>query len=73
MFSYYSREPKSVIFFNYSHFFSCSPDINQSEVTDSFQLASDWIKSIQKNAFGLLAVKVKKHLKRQHFGGQLTS
>ena len=24
-------------------------DINQSEVVDSFQLASDWIKSVRKN------------------------
>ena len=24
-------------------------DINQSEVKDSFQLASDWIKSVQKD------------------------
>ena len=24
-------------------------DINQSEVEDSFQLASDWIKSVEKN------------------------
>ena len=24
-------------------------DINQSEVEDSFQLASDWIKSVRKN------------------------
>ena len=41
-------------------------DINQSEVEDGFQLASDWIKSVQKNVnksksgqtFGLLSVKV---------------
>ena len=25
------------------------PDINQSDVEDSFQLASDWIKSARKN------------------------
>ena len=30
-----------------SHFFHA--DIYQSEVEDSFQLASDWIKSVQKN------------------------
>ena len=48
MFSYYSIEPKSVIFFNYLNFFFHA-DINQTEVKDSFQLTSDWIKSIQKN------------------------
>ena len=36
--------------------------INQSEIEDSFQLASDWIKSAQKdvnNTFALLAVKLR--------------
>ena len=36
--------------------------INQSEIDDSFQLASDWIKSAQKdvnNTFALLAVKLR--------------
>ena len=41
--------------------FNCA-DINQLEVEDSFQQASDWMKSVQKNVkkcdhtFGLLAV-----------------
>ena len=34
-------------FFNELTFFNA--DINQSEVEDSFQLASDWIKSVQEN------------------------
>ena len=34
-------------FFNELTFFNA--DISQSEVEDSFQLASDWIKSVQKN------------------------
>ena len=34
-------------FFNELTFFNA--DINQSEVEDSFQLASDWIKSLQRN------------------------
>ena len=34
-------------FFNELTFFNV--DINQSQVEDSFQLASDWIKSVQKN------------------------
>ena len=34
-------------------------DINQSEVEDSFQLASDWIKSARKNV---------NKLKRSHLG-----
>ena len=37
----YSKEPKSVPSFNSFTFFHA--DINQSEVEDSFQLASDWI------------------------------
>ena len=41
----YSKEPKSVTSFNQPTFFHA--DINQSEVEDSFQLASDWIKSVQ--------------------------
>ena len=43
----YSKELKSVTFFNELTFFNA--DINQSQVEDSFQLASDWIKSVQKN------------------------
>ena len=43
---------QSVTSFNQLTFFQA--DINQSEVKDSFQLASDWITSVQKN--GLLAV-----------------
>ena len=42
--TFYRREPKSVTTFNLLTFFHV--DINQSEVEDSFQLASDWIKSI---------------------------
>ena len=38
--------------FNQLTFFQA--DVNQSEVKDSFQLASDWITSVGKN--GLLAV-----------------
>ena len=34
-------------FFNELAFFNA--DSNQSEVEDSFQMASDWIKSVQKN------------------------
>ena len=41
--NFYSEEPKSVTAFNLFTFFNA--DINQSEVEDSFQLASDWIKS----------------------------
>ena len=44
---YNSKEPKTVTSFNKLTFFQA--DINQSEVEDSFQLASDWIKSAQKN------------------------
>ena len=43
----YSEGPKSVTAFNLFTFFHA--DINQSEVEDSFQLASDWIKSAWKN------------------------
>ena len=43
----YHKEPKSMTFFNELAFFHA--DINQSEVEDSFQLASDWIKSARKN------------------------
>ena len=39
----YSEEPKSVTAFDLFTFFHA--DINQSEVEDSFQLDSDWIKS----------------------------
>ena len=42
MWESYSKEPKSVHAFNLFTFFHA--DINQSEVEDSFQLASDWIK-----------------------------
>ena len=48
----YSKEPESVTSFNYLTFFR----INQSEVEDSFQLASDWIKSARKNVNKLKAV-----------------
>ena len=34
---------------NFNLFTFFHADINQSEVEDSFQLASDWIKSIRKN------------------------
>ena len=44
---YNSKEPKTVTSFNKLTFFQA--DINQSEVEDSFQLASDWIKSAWKN------------------------
>ena len=44
---FYSKEPKSVTSFNELTFFHA--DINQSEVEDSFLLASDWIKSVRKN------------------------
>ena len=40
----YSKEHKSVTSFNQLSFFRA--DINQSEVENSFQLASDWIKSV---------------------------
>ena len=50
----YSKEPKSVTFFNELTFFNA--DINQSEVEDSFQLASDWIKSVQENVTKSTAV-----------------
>ena len=43
----YSMEAKSVTSFNQFTFFHA--DINQSKVEDSFQLASDWIKSVRKN------------------------
>ena len=36
----YSKEPKSMTSLTFFH-----TDINQSEVEDSFQLASDWIKT----------------------------
>ena len=42
-----SKEPKSVTSFNQLTFYHA--EINQSEVEVSFQLASDWIKSAQKN------------------------
>ena len=44
---YYLYFGKFVTFFNELTFFHA--DINQSEVEDSFQLASDWIKSARKN------------------------
>ena len=50
----YSKEYKSVTSFNYFTFFHV--DINQSEVEDSFQLASNWIKSVRKNVNRLIAV-----------------
>ena len=45
--TFYSKEPKSVTSFNSLTLFLA--DINQSEVEDSFQLASYWIKSVRKN------------------------
>ena len=50
----YSKEPESVTSFNQLTFFH--EGINQSEVEDSFQLASDWIKSARKNVNKLKAV-----------------
>ena len=44
---YNSKEPKTVTSFNKLTFFQA--DINQSEVEDSFQPASDWIKSARKD------------------------
>ena len=44
---YYSKELKRVTAFNL--FTLLHADINQSEVEDSFQLASDWIDSAWKN------------------------
>ena len=43
----HSKEPKSVIAFDLFTFFYA--DINQSDVEESFQLDSDWIKSARKN------------------------
>ena len=43
----YSKEPKSVTSFNKLTFFHAN--IKQSKVEDSFQLAYDWIKSVQRN------------------------
>ena len=54
----YSKIPKSLTTFKKLTFFHA--DINQSEFEDSFQLASDWIKSVPKNlnkSNGLLVVK----------------
>ena len=45
--TFYRKEPKRVISFNLLTFFHA--DINQSEVEDSFQLASYLIKSVRKN------------------------
>ena len=45
---YYTKEPKSVTSFNQFTFLHAEI-FNQSEVEDSFQLASDWIKSARKN------------------------
>ena len=50
----YSKESKSVTSFNKLTFFHA--DVNQSEVEDSFQLASDWIKSVRKNVNKLKVV-----------------
>ena len=52
----YSKEPKTVTSFNQLTFFPA--DINQSEVEDSFQLVSDWIKSVQKNVNKSKAVRL---------------
>ena len=43
----YSKKPKSGTSFKWFTFFHA--DINQSEVEDGFQLASDWINSARKN------------------------
>ena len=43
----YSKEPKSVTAFDLFTFFHA--DINQSELDESFQLASDWIESLRKS------------------------
>ena len=53
---YNSKEPKTVTSFNKLTFFQA--DINQSEVEDSFQLASDWIKSARKNVNNSKAVSL---------------
>ena len=45
--TFYRKEPKRVISFNLLTFFHA--DINQSEVEESFELASYWIKSVRKN------------------------
>ena len=50
----YSKEPKSVTSSNKFTFFR--EGINQSEVEDSFQLASDCVKSARKNVNKLKAV-----------------
>ena len=48
------------------------PDINHSEVEDSFQLASDWIKSVGKNmnkskavTLGLLAIRLENKVAKE--------
>ena len=45
--TFYRKEPKRVISFNLLT--SLHADINQSEVKESFELASYWIKSVRKN------------------------
>ena len=42
----YSKEPKSVTFCELTFFHA---DISQSEFEDSFQLASEWIRSVRKS------------------------
>ena len=44
---YLQQGAQSVTSLNYLTFFHA--DINQSQVEDSFQLASDWIKSVRKD------------------------
>ena len=45
--------------FNQLTFFQA--DINQSEVKDSFQLASDWIASVRKNKWAPCCKLIQKH------------
>ena len=49
----YSKEPKSLTSLTFFH-----ADINQLEVEDSFQLASDWIKVKRGHTFGLLSLNI---------------
>ena len=49
----YIKEPRSMTSLTFFHV-----DINQLEVEDSFQLASDWIKVKRGHTFGLLSVNI---------------
>ena len=49
----YIKEPRSMTSLTFFH-----ADINQLEVEDSFQLASDWIKVKRGHTFGLLSVNI---------------